>query len=104
MVFADVKEQILDRYAELFSTTGPAVLVYDHRYLGSSDGERRQEINPQLQLPVIGTQSAMLKGGGRSRAHRDIGNDLQRRACYRVRCYRQAGRLRGQPGADDQRV
>jgi hypothetical protein len=61
-----VKEQMLDRYTEIFSATGPAVLVYDHRNLASSDGERRQEINPQLQLPIIGRRSAMLKGGGRS--------------------------------------
>jgi len=44
-----VKEMALDRYAEVFAASGLAVLVYDHRNLGASDGERRQEINPWAQ-------------------------------------------------------
>jgi len=34
-----------DKYAEKYREAGFAVLLYDHRNLGSSDGEPRQEIN-----------------------------------------------------------
>lgn len=34
-----------DKYAERFRESGYAVLLYDHRNLGASDGEPRQEIN-----------------------------------------------------------
>ena len=47
--FSAVKEMALDRYAEVFCAGGLAVLVYDHRGLGASDGEPRQEINPFAQ-------------------------------------------------------
>lgn len=47
--FSAVKEMALDRYAEVFCGAGLAVLVYDHRNLGASDGEPRQEINPWAQ-------------------------------------------------------
>lgn len=39
----------LDRYAEVFSCAGLAVLLYDHRNFGLSGGEPRQLINPWLQ-------------------------------------------------------
>ncbi len=44
-----VKEMVLDRYAEVLCDGGMAVLVYDHRNLGDSDGEPRQKINPWAQ-------------------------------------------------------
>jgi len=44
-----VKEMALEGYAEIFCAGGLAVLVYDHRNLGASDGEPRQEINPWAQ-------------------------------------------------------
>jgi len=44
-----VKEMALDRYAEVFCEAGLAVLVYDHRGFGASDGEPRQVINPWAQ-------------------------------------------------------
>ncbi|MBS0243331.1 MAG: alpha/beta hydrolase [Proteobacteria bacterium] len=47
--FSAVKEQHLDRYAEVFSAAGFAVLVYDHRCFGASDGEPRQEADPVQQ-------------------------------------------------------
>jgi fermentation-respiration switch protein FrsA (DUF1100 family) len=47
--FSAVKEQYLDRYAEVFSAAGFAVLVYDHRNFGDSDGTPRQEVDPALQ-------------------------------------------------------
>jgi fermentation-respiration switch protein FrsA (DUF1100 family) len=47
--FSAVKEMALDRFAEVFCEGGLTVLVYDHRNLGASDGEPRQEINPWAQ-------------------------------------------------------
>jgi fermentation-respiration switch protein FrsA (DUF1100 family) len=47
--FSATKEMALDGYAEVFAEAGLCVLVYDHRNLGASDGEPRQEINPWAQ-------------------------------------------------------
>lgn len=44
-----VKEQYLDRYADLFAQAGFGVLVYDHANFGASDGLPRQEADPVLQ-------------------------------------------------------
>jgi fermentation-respiration switch protein FrsA (DUF1100 family) len=44
-----VKEQYLDRYAERFAAEGFAVVVFDYRFLGASDGTQRGKINPRLQ-------------------------------------------------------
>lgn len=44
-----VKEQGLDDYAEVFAAAGLAVLVYDNRNLGASDGTPRSEIDPVMQ-------------------------------------------------------
>jgi pimeloyl-ACP methyl ester carboxylesterase len=38
-----------DKYAEALSRAGLAVLLYDHRNFGKSEGEPRQEINPWIQ-------------------------------------------------------
>lgn len=38
-----------DRYAEVFQEAGLAVVLYDHRNFGASDGQPRHEINPWLQ-------------------------------------------------------
>lgn len=40
---------VADEYAEVFRRNGLAVLLYDHRNLGASGGEPRQEINPWIQ-------------------------------------------------------
>jgi hypothetical protein len=40
---------VFDKYAEAFSRAGLAVLLYDHRNFGMSEGEPRQEINPWIQ-------------------------------------------------------
>jgi fermentation-respiration switch protein FrsA (DUF1100 family) len=48
--FSATKEMALDRFADLFSEGGIAVLVYDHRCLGASDGEPRQLIDPWAQM------------------------------------------------------
>ena len=47
--FSATKEMALDPYAEVFCAGGLAVLVYDHRCLGSSDGEPRQLVDPWAQ-------------------------------------------------------
>ncbi len=46
--FSLVKEHLL-REAEKFCGSGFAVLAYDHRNFGASDGEPRQEIDPIVQ-------------------------------------------------------
>jgi hypothetical protein len=40
---------VTDRYAEMFAEAGVSALLYDHRNLGISGGEPRQEINPWVQ-------------------------------------------------------
>lgn len=40
---------VADRYAEAFAEAGLSALLYDHRNLGISGGEPRQEINPWVQ-------------------------------------------------------
>jgi cephalosporin-C deacetylase-like acetyl esterase len=47
--FSATKEMALDPYATVFCAAGLAVLAYDHRCLGASDGEPRQVINPWAQ-------------------------------------------------------
>lgn len=48
--FSATKEMCLDDFAEVFSAAGFAVLVYDNRNLGASDGEPRGEIDPWQQV------------------------------------------------------
>jgi len=43
---------VTDKYAESFYRAGLAVLLYDHRNFGRSEGEPRQEINPWIQCRV----------------------------------------------------
>jgi len=47
--FSAVKEQYLDRYAEIFSDSGLAVIVFDNPNFGESEGLIRQEVDPDLQ-------------------------------------------------------
>lgn len=47
--FSAVKEQGLDVFAERFAAAGFAVLVFDHRCLGASDGSERGRIVAQEQ-------------------------------------------------------
>ena len=47
--FSGVKEMSLDKFAEVFAKAGMAVLVYDNRCLGASDGRPRGEIDPTWQ-------------------------------------------------------
>ena len=47
--FSATISMVADRYAEAFARSGVSALLYDHRNLGSSDGEPRQQINPWVQ-------------------------------------------------------
>ena len=46
---ATIQGMVADKYAEVFHEGGFAVLLYDHRNFGLSDGEPRQEINRWVQ-------------------------------------------------------
>ena len=46
---ATINGMTADKYAEEFQKAGFAVLLYDHRNLGISDGKPRQEINFWMQ-------------------------------------------------------
>ncbi|WP_213309166.1 alpha/beta hydrolase [Paraburkholderia sacchari] len=48
--FSAVKEMYLDSYAEVFCEAGFAVLVFDNRSFGASDGTPRCEIDPIQQV------------------------------------------------------
>jgi uncharacterized protein len=48
--YSAVKEMYLDSFADVFCDAGFAVLVYDNRNLGASDGEPRGEIDPWRQV------------------------------------------------------
>ena len=47
---ATIEGMVADRFAEVFCNAGFAVLLYDHRNLGISDGEPRQELNRWVQV------------------------------------------------------
>lgn len=48
--FGAVKEMHIDRFAEAFAQNGFAVLLFDNRNFGESEGLPRQEINPWQQI------------------------------------------------------
>ncbi|PIC83005.1 alpha/beta hydrolase [Sporosarcina sp. P1] len=48
--FGALKEMYLDRYAERFAGAGFAVVVFDYRSFGDSDGLPRNEVNPWRQI------------------------------------------------------
>lgn len=68
--FSAVKEMRLDRFAEVFCEAGLAVLVYDHRNLGASDGEPRGQINPWAQTRDYRHALGWLAGRGEVDADR----------------------------------
>jgi len=45
-----VKELVQPHYAQFFVDAGFAVLLFDYRNFGSSDGARRQHIDPNMQI------------------------------------------------------
>ncbi len=48
--YAGVKEQGLEEFGAAFAEAGFAVLAYDHRNFGASDGLPRQEVDPVAQI------------------------------------------------------
>ena len=48
--YSAVKEMYLDKFAESFTSAGLAAIVFDNRNFGASDGQPRQEIDPQKQI------------------------------------------------------
>lgn len=48
--YGTTKEMFVDAYASYFAEAGFAVLLYDHRNFGDSQGEPRHEINPWQQV------------------------------------------------------
>jgi uncharacterized protein len=48
--FSALKENYLDKYAEVYSAAGLAALVFDNRNFGASDGKPRQHIDPWRQV------------------------------------------------------
>jgi fermentation-respiration switch protein FrsA (DUF1100 family) len=53
--FSAVKEQTLEDLAVVLESAGLASVTYDHRNLGASDGEPRQEIDPVAQVRDLRT-------------------------------------------------
>jgi dipeptidyl aminopeptidase/acylaminoacyl peptidase len=56
-----IKELYLDKYAEAWAKAGFVVLAYDHRNLGASDGEPRQELDPWQQIRDYRTAITFLQ-------------------------------------------
>jgi len=49
-----VKELVQPHYADMYAGAGLAALLFDYRNFGSSDGARRQHIDPNMQLEDYG--------------------------------------------------
>jgi uncharacterized protein len=47
--FSATRHMTIDKYAEAFWSAGFAVLLYDHRGFGASDGHPEREVNPWIQ-------------------------------------------------------
>lgn len=60
--FSATKEMHLEAFAEVFADAGFAVLVYDNRNLGASDGEPRGEIDPWQQVRDYRTAITWVSG------------------------------------------
>jgi fermentation-respiration switch protein FrsA (DUF1100 family) len=57
--FGAVKELRLDAYAEKFAEAGCAVLVFDYRHFGTSEGEPRQLIDISLAARRLARRSGV---------------------------------------------
>ncbi len=67
--FSATRHMGLPGFAEAFAAAGMAVLLYDHRNLGDSGGEPRQEIDPWAQM--LDARRALTWLGGRSEVDAD---------------------------------
>ena len=61
-----VKEIVLPHYAEAILKAGVAVLMFDYRGLGESEGEPRQHIDPGRRSKTTKTPSASSPSSRRS--------------------------------------
>jgi cephalosporin-C deacetylase-like acetyl esterase len=63
--FSATRHMGLPAFADDLTAAGFAVLLYDHRNLGDSDGDPRQEINPWAQAGDLGIELQWRRGDGR---------------------------------------
>jgi len=90
--FSAVKENYLDKYAEVYAEAGFAALVFDNRNFGASDGKPRQHIDPLRQvadyrdaityastLPEVDDTRIGIWGSSYSGAHVLVAGALDRR-------------------------
>jgi len=59
--FGGTKDCILDQYASRFNAAGLAVLTYDYRHFGSSEGQPRQLFDTLMQLEDLRTAVAYAR-------------------------------------------
>ena len=64
---ATISGMTADRYAEVFRDAGFAVLLFDHRNFGISDGEPRQQINKWVQARGYRDAMTFLASAARHR-------------------------------------
>src|SRR3954470_8639212 len=102
--FSAVKEMYLDAYAEAFADAGRGAALRQpqlrRQRRRAAPGDR--PVGPGPRLPPRDLLRAHTRGG-RRRADRELGDELQRRARPRRRRDRPAGEVRRLPGAADQR-
>jgi fermentation-respiration switch protein FrsA (DUF1100 family) len=90
--YSAVKENYLDKYAEVYCAAGFGALVFDNRNFGASDGEPRQHIDPWRQvsdyrdaitysstLPEVDANRIGIWGSSYSGAHVLVVGALDRR-------------------------
>ncbi|HVY51862.1 MAG TPA: alpha/beta fold hydrolase, partial [Devosia sp.] len=90
--FSAVKENYLDKFAEVYAAAGLGALVFDNRNFGASDGEPRQHIDPRQQvsdyrdaityastLPEVDADRIGIWGSSYSGAHVLVVGALDRR-------------------------
>src|SRR5258708_17916503 len=93
--FSALKENYLDKYAEVYAEAGLGAVVFDNRNFGASDGKPRQHIDPWRQvadyrdaityastLPEVDENRIGICGSGYSGAHVLVLGALYRRVKY----------------------
>ena len=60
--FGGTKDSVLERYALRFVAAGTAVLTYDYRHFGESEGEPRQLYDVSYQLQDLRAAIAYARG------------------------------------------
>ncbi len=98
-----VKELVQPHVAQQFADTGLAAILFDYRNFGSSDGTRRQHIDPNAQTRGLPQRDLLRRDAGRGRLRQDrrLGAVLQRWSRAHPRRHRPAREMR--LGADSRR-